>query len=56
MSYLFRSLLVAVCMALAAPSQARDFRSADIHPTDYPTVEAVRQMGKLLSEDRKSVV
>src|SRR3954465_10870488 len=50
MSYLFRSLLVAVCMALAVPASAREFRSADIHPTDYPTVEAVRYMGKLLGE------
>jgi tripartite ATP-independent transporter DctP family solute receptor len=37
-------------MAMALPASAREFRSADIHPTDYPTVEAVRQMGKLLSE------
>ena len=31
----------------AAP---RDFRSADVHPTDYPTVEAVRQMGQALKQ------
>jgi tripartite ATP-independent transporter DctP family solute receptor len=46
----FRSLLLGACVAIAVPAGAREFRSADIHPTDYPTVEAVRQMGKLLSE------
>lgn len=32
---------------------ARDFRSAEVHPGDYPTVAAVRYMGKLLSEQTK---
>ena len=52
MGFAFRSLLLgaSVCVTLALPAAARDFRSADIHPTDYPTVEAVRYMGKLLNE------
>ena len=48
--------VLAACAAgslLAAPAMARDFRSADIHPTDYPTVEAVRYVGKLLNEQTK---
>jgi tripartite ATP-independent transporter DctP family solute receptor len=48
-----RTALLAACAAcamLASPVSARDFRSADIHPTDYPTVEAVRYVGKTLSE------
>ena len=48
-----RTALLAACAAgvmLASPASARDFRSADIHPTDYPTVEAVRYVGKLLAE------
>ncbi|MBP2312789.1 TRAP transporter substrate-binding protein [Azospirillum soli] len=48
-----RSMLLAACAAcamIASPAAARDFRSADIHPTDYPTVEAVRFVGKQLSE------
>jgi tripartite ATP-independent transporter DctP family solute receptor len=48
-----RNALLAACaagLALATPVAARDFRSADIHPTDYPTVEAVRYVGKLLNE------
>ena len=49
MSYVFRSLLIAGCVALAAPSQAREFRSADVHPADYPTVEAVKHMGEQLA-------
>lgn len=44
------SLLVAAGALLALPASAREFRSADVHPTDYPTVEAVRYMGKLLAE------
>jgi len=46
----FRACLLAIGVAVAAPGFARDFRSADVHPTDYPTVEAVRQMGKALKE------
>jgi len=50
MRFAFRSLLLGACVIMALPADARDFRSADIHPTDYPTVEAVRYMGKLLGE------
>jgi len=53
MSISLRASLVAACVALAGTASARDFRSADIHPTDYPTVEAVREMGKLLKEQSK---
>ena len=35
-------------LAVALPAQARNFRSSDVHPTDYPTVQAVRHFGKLL--------
>jgi tripartite ATP-independent transporter DctP family solute receptor len=41
---------LAAAWSAAPAAQARDFRSADIHPTDYPTVEAVRYIGKLLAE------
>jgi len=34
----------------AGAAQARDFRSADVHVRDYPTVQAVEYMGKLISE------
>ena len=50
MSFSFRPLLFAACMALALPAQARDFRAAETQVTDYPTVEGVRYMGKLLNE------
>ncbi len=58
MSGLLRSLAVAAALTfgatvvLTAPmtAQARDFRSADVHPADYPTVEAVKQMGRALAE------
>lgn len=48
-----RAALLAACAAgvlFATPVAARDFRSADIHPSDYPTVEAVRHVGKLVAE------
>ena len=51
-----RSWLAILSIALAAaafPAQARDFRSADVHPADYPTVEAVKFMGKQLGEASK---
>lgn len=47
---LMPSLLMAALSALALTTHARDFRSSDVHPTDYPTVEAVREMGKQLKE------
>lgn len=30
--------------------QARDFRSADVHPLDYPTVMTVKKMGDIISK------
>jgi tripartite ATP-independent transporter DctP family solute receptor len=50
---LIRTSLVVAIAGAATLVQARDFRSSDVHPTDYPTVEAVRQMGKQLSEQTK---
>lgn len=40
----------AVVLASALPAAARDFRSSDVHPKEYPTVQAVIYMGKLISE------
>ena len=51
MALALRSLLLGACVALAMPAAAREFRSADIHPTDYPTVEAVRFMGEQLAAE-----
>lgn len=31
-------------------AHAKEFRSSDVHPLDYPTVQAVQYMGKLISE------
>jgi tripartite ATP-independent transporter DctP family solute receptor len=46
-----RISLLAACVALTAPAQARDFRSADVHPGDYPTVLAVKHMGEQLAKE-----
>ncbi|APV51134.1 C4-dicarboxylate ABC transporter [Betaproteobacteria bacterium GR16-43] len=46
--------LAAICVAMAAVSaNARDFRSAEVHPPDYPTTLAVQSMGKQLTEQTK---
>jgi len=47
---LARGAALAAALALAAHAQARDFRSAEVHPPDYPTTQAVAYMGKLLHE------
>lgn len=48
-----RASVIAVCLAFAGAVSARDFRSADVHPTDSPTVEAVRSMGAALKQQSK---
>lgn len=49
---IFKALFIAVlCVALSTPAMAgKVFRSADTHSDGYPTVEAVKYMGKLLSD------
>lgn len=48
---LTRALLAGSALAAAGCSQtSRPFFSADTHPSEYPTVEAVRMMGRLLAE------
>ena len=50
MSLISRCRILAARLGLPLAAQARNCRSSDVHPADYPTVEAVRQFGKLLSE------
>jgi tripartite ATP-independent transporter DctP family solute receptor len=40
----------AVALALTGTAFAKEFRSADVHPDDYPTVMAVKKMSELISE------
>jgi tripartite ATP-independent transporter DctP family solute receptor len=44
------AIVAALCATLA---NARDFRSAEVHPNDYPTTLAVQHMGKLVAERSK---
>jgi tripartite ATP-independent transporter DctP family solute receptor len=45
------SVIAAAVLALSASAVvARDFRSADVHPKDYPTVMSVKYMGDELSK------
>lgn len=48
-----RTALAIALGALTIAAHARDFRSADVHPADYPTVLAVKGMGKVLSDQTK---
>jgi tripartite ATP-independent transporter DctP family solute receptor len=45
-----RLLVGAACAAFLAAAEARDLRSAEVHPPDYPTTMAVNEMGRLLKE------
>jgi tripartite ATP-independent transporter DctP family solute receptor len=45
-----RALGVSLALVAAVPAQAKEFRAADIYPADYPTVQAVVQMDKLMRE------
>ena len=47
---LIRPLIAAASLLAVASAWSTEFRSADIHPDDYPTVLAVRQMGEALSK------
>ena len=40
-------------LAAGFPVHAKEFRSADVHPNDYPTVQAVNHMGQLIAERTK---
>ena len=47
-----KKVLGAVVLSAFAMStvQARDFRSADVHPLDYPTVMTVKKIGEIVSQ------
>ena len=43
-------LTIAACVAPGAAATAREFRAADTQAEDYPTVQALRFMGRLVAE------
>ena len=45
-----RSLLAAMLALAAGLAQSAELRSSDIHPDDYPTVQAVKQLGEQLAK------
>lgn len=53
MSIRLHRTLLSFALLVAMSAAARDFRSADVHPADYPTVLAVKHMGKLLADQTK---
>jgi len=50
MKTLTAALLASAALATAATACETTLRSADTHPDGYPTIEAVKYMGKLLEE------
>ena len=51
MNTLIRMLTsLAVVLAFGGTAFAKEFRSADVHPDDYPTVMAVKKMSEIISE------
>jgi tripartite ATP-independent transporter DctP family solute receptor len=43
-------MLAAAVLAIAGSSFAREYRSADVHPEDYPTVMAVKFMSDIIKQ------
>jgi tripartite ATP-independent transporter DctP family solute receptor len=50
MNRILRASVALLATATALAAQATEFRSSDIHPDDYPTVQAVRHMGETLAK------
>lgn len=48
--HFFQSCALATALAVTLPVSARDFRVAETQVPDYPTVEGVKFMGKLVEE------
>ncbi|MEO5765835.1 MAG: TRAP transporter substrate-binding protein [Casimicrobiaceae bacterium] len=45
-----QAIAAGVALALSLPAAAKEFRSADVHPEDYPTVMAVKYMSDIISK------
>ena len=45
-----QTLTAAAAALMAFGAQATDFRSAEVHPDDYPTTQAVKHMGEVLKK------
>ena len=48
--YWQKAIVAAVAVALAGVSYAKEYRSADVHPDDYPTVMAVKFMSDYIKQ------
>jgi tripartite ATP-independent transporter DctP family solute receptor len=50
MNRLTRIAAALAALALCLPAAAKEFRSSDVHPEDYPTVMAVKYMSDLIKQ------
>ena len=48
--FFLSSIAVVAALGLSGGAIAKEFRSADVHPNDYPTVRAVAEISRILSE------
>jgi hypothetical protein len=42
MKFHLQTIAAAVAIAVSLPAAAKEYRSSDVHPEDYPTVMAVK--------------
>jgi tripartite ATP-independent transporter DctP family solute receptor len=47
---ILKGLALAAVIGFASGSTAKEFRSSDVHPNDYPTVRAVGEISRIISE------
>lgn len=47
---ILKGIAAAAVIGLGTAAYAKEFRSSDVHPNDYPTVKAVGEISRILSE------
>jgi tripartite ATP-independent transporter DctP family solute receptor len=48
--FILKGIAVAAVACFSASAFAKEFRSSDVHPNDYPTVRAVGEISRIISE------
>ena len=50
MKFHLQTIAAAVAIAVSLPAAAKEYRSSDVHPEDYPTVMAVKYMSDIIKQ------